>query len=99
VPELTFTNDRLSKRYELRRGDELLSVLDYRDNGHTIALTRAFTSPQHRGHGWAAVVTERAIAEIEAAGDRTVLPVCWYVADWFAAHPERAAVLDGAAAR
>jgi hypothetical protein len=22
-----------------------------------------------------------------------VLPVCWYVADWFAAHPERTAVL------
>jgi len=99
VPELTFTNDRSASRFELRRGEELVSVLDYRDNGRTIALTRAFTSPQHRGHGYAAVITERAVGEIEAAGDRTVLPVCWYVADWFAANPDRAAVLEGAAAR
>lgn len=99
MPELTFTNDRSASRYELRRGDELLSVLDYRDNGHSIALTRAFTSPQHRGHGYAAVVTARAVAEIEAAGDRTVLPVCWYVADWFAANPDHAGLLARAGTR
>lgn len=99
MTELTFTNDRAASRYELRRGDELVSVLDYRDNGRSVALTRAFTIPSHRGHGYAAVITERAVDEIEAAGDRTVLPVCWYVADWFAAHPERAGVLEGAAAR
>jgi predicted GNAT family acetyltransferase len=96
---LTFANDRAASRYELRRDDQLVSVLDYRDNGRTVALTRAFTSPVHRGHGYAAIITDRAVAEIEAAGDRTVLPVCWYVADWFAEHPERAAVLEGAAAR
>ncbi|MBF0817728.1 N-acetyltransferase [Microbacterium paludicola] len=99
MTELTFTNDRAASRYELRRGDELVSVLDYRDNGRTVALTRAFTNPAHRGHGYAAVITDRAVAEIEAAGDRSVLPVCWYVADWFAEHPERASVLEGAAAR
>jgi predicted GNAT family acetyltransferase len=96
---LTFTNDRAASRYELRRGDQLVSVLDYRDNGRAVALTRAFTIPAHRGHGYAAVITERAVEEIAAAGDRTVLPVCWYVADWFAAHPERADLIEGAAIR
>ncbi|MER7798453.1 GNAT family N-acetyltransferase [Microbacterium sp. NPDC096154] len=99
MTELTFTNDKAASRYELRRGDDLVSVLDYRDNGRTVALTRAFTNPAHRGHGYAAIVTERAVDDIEAAGDRTVLPVCWYVAEWFDQHPERAGVLEGAAAR
>ncbi|GAA4192283.1 hypothetical protein GCM10022219_12410 [Microbacterium oryzae] len=93
MTELSFTHAPEANRYELRRGDDLVSVLDYRDNGQTVALTRAYTNPAHRGHGYAAIVTDRAVAEIEAQGDRRVLPVCWYVADWFAAHPERTAVL------
>lgn len=91
---LAFTNDEAASRYELRRGDVLVSVLDYRDNGRTVALTRAFTVPTHRGHGYAAAITERAVEDIERAGGRTVLPVCWYVADWFADHPEHAGVLE-----
>lgn len=97
VTELTFTKDTAASRYELRRGDELVSVLDYRDNGRTVALTRAFTIPTYRGHGYAAVITERAVEDIAQLGDRTILPVCWYVADWFADNPDRADLLDRAA--
>ena len=93
MAEFDFTDAREASRYELRRGDDLVSVLDYRDNGETVALTRAFTVPSFRGHGYAAEVTDRAVAEIEARGDRRVLPVCWYVAGWFDRHPERAGVL------
>ena len=93
MTDLTFANDTAASRYTLHRGDDLVSVLDYRDNGRTVALTRSFTVPSFRGHGYAGEITERAVADIEARGDREVLPVCWYVADWFAAHPERAGVL------
>lgn len=93
--ELTFTDVADRSRYELRRGDELVSVLDYERRGDTIALTRAFTNPAHRGHGFAGVVTERAVDAIEALGGRTILPVCWYVAEWFDTHPERRAMLAG----
>ncbi|GAA3658662.1 GNAT family N-acetyltransferase [Microbacterium marinilacus] len=96
MSEWTFSNDKGASRYELRRGGELVSVLEYRDNGRTVALTRAVTVPAHRGKGYAAAITEHAVSEIEAAGDRSVLPVCWYVAEWFADHPERAGVLAGA---
>lgn len=95
MAELTFANDTASSRYTLHRGDDLVSVLDYSDNGRTVALTRAFTVPSFRGHGYAGEITARAVADIESRGDREVLPVCWYVADWFAAHPERAGVLAG----
>jgi hypothetical protein len=34
------------------------------------------------------------VAQLEQQGERQVIPVCWYVADWFAAHPERAGILQ-----
>ncbi|MCD2498769.1 GNAT family N-acetyltransferase [Microbacterium nymphoidis] len=94
MTDLEFARERDAARFALRRGDELLSVLDYRDDGRTVALTRAYTVPAHRGHAYAAVLVDRAVAELEAEGDRVVLPVCWYVADWFRDHPERSGILS-----
>ena len=87
------TDEKDASRYTLTRDGQLVSVLDYRDDGRTIALTRAFTIPTFRGHGYAGTVVEGAVAEIEERGDRTVDAVCWYVAEWFEAHPEKAPLL------
>lgn len=89
-----FADERDASRYTLRRGDQLVSVLDYRDDGRTVAMTRAFTIPTFRGRGYAAEIVDRAVAQLEAAGDREVIPVCWYVAQWFDEHPERAGILQ-----
>lgn len=87
------TDEKDASRYTLTDRGDLVSVLDYRDDGRTVALTRAFTIPTFRGHGYAAEVVSGAVADIEARGDRKVDPVCWYVADWFDAHPEHAGLL------
>jgi predicted GNAT family acetyltransferase len=87
------TDEKDAFRYTLTRDGQLVSVLDYRDDGRTIALTRAFTIPTFRGHGYAGTVVAGAVADIERRGDRKVDPVCWYVAEWFAAHPEHASLL------
>jgi predicted GNAT family acetyltransferase len=91
---MTFTHEPDSSRYTLHRGGDLVSVLDYRDDGRTVAMTRAYTVPSFRGHGYAGEVVDRAVAELEKRGDRQVIPVCWYVADWFTAHPERSGILQ-----
>lgn len=91
--EYLVTREDDASRYTLTRGGELLSVLDFRDDGRTIALTRAFTIPTFRGSGHAARVVAGAVADIATRGDRKVDAVCWYVADWFAAHPEHASLL------
>ena len=93
-----FTNEKDAARYTLHRGDDLVSVLDYRDDGRTLALTRAYTVPAFRGQGYAAEVVARAVADIEQNADRVVRPVCWYVADWFAAHPDHTGLLEQRAA-
>lgn len=89
----TFTNEQDASRYTLHRGADLVSVLDYRDDGRTVALTRAYTIPTFRGHGYAAEITGRAVADLAERGDRAIRPVCWYVADWFDAHPDQAGLL------
>ncbi|MET0812814.1 MAG: GNAT family N-acetyltransferase [Microbacterium sp.] len=93
MTELRFTHESDASRYTLHRGDDLVSALDYRDDGRTVAMTRAYTVPTFRGHGYAGVVVDKAVAELEAKGDREVIPVCWYVADWFAEHPDRAGIV------
>ncbi|GAA5026083.1 GNAT family N-acetyltransferase [Microbacterium fluvii] len=90
---LTFTHEPDASRYTLHDGANLVSVLDYRDDGRAVWMNRAYTVPTFRGHGYAGEVVARAVSELEAAGDREIVPVCWYVADWFAAHPERAGIL------
>ncbi len=93
VSQLSFAHEPDAARYTLHRGSELVSILDYNDNGRNVALTRAYTVPTFRGHGYAAVLIDHAVAAIEREGGRTVVPVCWYVADWFDAHPDRAGIL------
>lgn len=87
------TNETDASRYTLMRDGQLVSVLDYNDDGATVALTRAFTIPTHRGHGHAARVVQGAVEDLAARGDRKVRPVCWYVAEWFDEHPEHAGLL------
>lgn len=93
VTELRFTDETDASRYTLRRGDDLLCVLDYRDDGRTVSMTRAFTIPTFRGQGFAGELVARAVAHLEARGDREVIPMCWYVAQWFDEHPEHAGIL------
>lgn len=93
---LTFEHQADSSRYAMFLDGALAGVLDYRDDGRTIALTRAFTVPTFRGRGLAAELVNHVVTEWEARGDRVISPVCWYVADWFAENPHRAAILRAA---
>lgn len=93
MTDFRFANEPDASRYTLHRGDDLVSVIDYRDDGRTLAMTRVYTVPTFRGKGFAAEVVDRAVAELERRGDRVVQPVCWYAADWFEAHPDRTGIL------
>lgn len=87
------THEPDAQRYTLRDGDELIAVLDYRLNGDAVSFTRSYTAPAHRGRGCAAELVAFAVDEVERTTARRIVPMCWYVADWFAEHPEHEAVL------
>ncbi|MCK9913397.1 N-acetyltransferase [Microbacteriaceae bacterium K1510] len=92
MADLRYQDEKDASRYALYDGDSLVAVIDYADDGSTVAMTRAFTIPTFRGKGYAGVLTEHAIADLEQRGDRKVSPVCWYVAEWFEKNPDRAGI-------
>ncbi|MFT4028420.1 MAG: GNAT family N-acetyltransferase [Protaetiibacter sp.] len=81
-----------AERYTLRSDGAIVSVLAYRDHGASVVFHHTATVPQQRGKGYAAQLVEFAVDDVERSG-RRITPSCWYVADWFEAHPERAALL------
>jgi predicted GNAT family acetyltransferase len=49
-----FAHEPDDRRYTLRVGGQLACIVDYVINGDLIALTRTYTQPPQRGHGYAA---------------------------------------------
>lgn len=88
-----FRHEPDAQRYVLRHGDTVAAVVDYRVNGNGISFTHTFTQPSLRGQGLAAQIVEFAVNDVEANSARHIVPMCWYVAEWFEAHPERAGLL------
>jgi len=92
MAEHVFQDNPDARRYELLVDGELIGTADYAVRGDSVAITRVYTRPTHRGQGLAFLTTEYAVDRIVADG-RKVLPVCWVAERWFEAHPERAAAL------
>jgi predicted GNAT family acetyltransferase len=74
-------------RYELVVGDEVVAVADYRDDGRAVVMHHTYTDPRHRGNGYAARLVEGALDDLRARG-RTIVPSCWFVAEFVDAHPD-----------
>ena len=90
----TFTHEADARRYTMHLDGNLVAVLDYRINAGQISFNDTFTNPQHRGKGYAAQLVEFAVNDVEKTTDLSIVPMCWYVGDWFTDHPERSALLS-----
>jgi predicted GNAT family acetyltransferase len=66
---------------------------DYRVSGDAISFTHTFTDPKRRGQGLAAEIVEFAVDDVAATTGYRIVPMCWYVGEWFDRHPERADLL------
>ena len=84
-PELRHDAD--GSRYELVVDGEVVAVADYRDDGTTVVMHHTYTEPQHRGNGYAAQLVQGALDDLRTRG-RTIVPTCWFVAEFVDAHPE-----------
>ena len=91
VAELSHEPD--THRYVLRIDGEIVSVLEYRDHGAGVVFHHTVTVPRFRGSGYAAELVEFAVDDVERTGRGPILPTCWYVAEWFERHRERATAL------
>ena len=85
------------RRFVLTENGADLAHLEYVVRDGVWFITHTFTEPAARGRGWAAQVTRAALDTARADGVR-VRPVCPFVVDYVAAHPEYADVLASARA-
>lgn len=92
-----FAHEADAQRYTMRIDGALVSVLDYRVNGGAISFNHTFTTPPFRGNGYAGELVTYAVDDVELTTSLTVVPMCWYVGEWFDQHPERAGLLSRAA--
>jgi predicted GNAT family acetyltransferase len=88
-----FGKDEQRQRYTLRVDGELVSEADYRVHGDRIVFPHTVTAPRHRGNGYADLLVSWAMDDVEATTTHRVVPQCWFVAEWFEQHPERAGLL------
>ena len=77
------------KRYELLVDGELVGIADYRLDGEEVVLPHTVIDAGRRGHGLGAILVQGALDDIRHAG-RTVVPVCWYVAQVLDENPDYA---------
>ena len=77
-------------RYELVEGDAVLGVADYRDQaGGVVVMPHTEIHPDRRGEGLGAVLVTGALEDLRARG-ATIVPACWYVAQFIDEHPDYA---------
>lgn len=78
---------RERSRYELFVDGRQVGICDYRVEGDRVVLPHTVVDPSMRGRGLAAVLVGAALDDLRTTG-ATVVPTCWYVADFIAARPE-----------
>lgn len=79
--------DEGAGRYELLLDGRMAAYADYELRGEVVVLPHTVTDPAVRGQGLAAQVVRFALEDVRAEG-RTVVPACWYVAQFIDGHPE-----------
>ena len=87
------THEPDARRYVLRVGGDVVAVLDYALNGNQISFHHTYTKPPYRGRGLAAELVAFAVDDVERNSSLRIVPMCWYVADWFDEHAERRPLL------
>ena len=92
MKELTHEAD--AKRYVLRIDGTIVAVADYNVNGNQISFHHTFTNPNFRNKGYAAEVVQFAVDDVEKNTTYRVVPMCWYVSDWFDEHSDKRELLS-----
>lgn len=88
------THEEDANRYAMTVDGALVAIADYKSNDSSISFNHTYTQPAHRGKGYAAQLVEFAMDDVETNSSKRVLPMCWYVAEWFEANPSRASLLS-----
>jgi predicted GNAT family acetyltransferase len=79
-------NNTQAGRYEILVDGELAGIADYAVRGDVVVLPHTEIDRSRRGHGLGAELVQFALDDIRASG-RTIVPSCWYVAQFVDENP------------
>jgi uncharacterized protein len=74
-------------RYEIVIDGEVAGVADYRESGSIVVFPHTEIADSMRGRGLAAQLVRGALDDVRVRR-RTVVPRCWFVAQFIADHSE-----------
>ena len=77
-----------AERYELFLDGRLASIAEYHRRGDRLFFDHTETDRRFRGRGLADRLVDAALKDVRARGDLSVVPRCWFVADFVQGHPE-----------
>jgi len=80
-------NNEAASRYEILVDGQLAGIADYVVRGDVVVLPHTEIDPSRRGTGLGAVLVRHALDDLRATG-RTVVPSCWYVAQFIDENPD-----------
>lgn len=78
-----------ASRYELRLGDDVVGVLDYRTDGDRVVLEHTVVDTDRRERGLGSRLARGALDDVRERGLR-IVPQCPFVARFVERHPEYA---------
>ena len=74
-------------RYELTVGDQIVGIADYQRGDDRLVFPHTEIDGSRRGQGLGAVLVRGALDDVRRQG-KTVVPLCWYVAEFIDHNPE-----------
>ena len=80
-------NNEERSRYELVGDGRVVAIADYIVRGDTLVFPHTEVEPELRGRGLGAILVREALNDVRRSG-RTIVPACWFVAEFIDAHPE-----------
>jgi predicted GNAT family acetyltransferase len=83
--ELTVRKTEDRSRYELVEDGAVIGFADYAVEGDAVVFPHTVIDPDRRGQGLGAVLVQGALDDVRPTG-RTVVPLCWYVAQFIDAN-------------
>ena len=84
---LEVRNNPERSRYELLIDGDLAGIADYVVLDERVVVPHTEIEHRRRGQGLGAVLVQHALEDLRSSG-RTVVPQCWYVAQFIDEHPE-----------
>jgi predicted GNAT family acetyltransferase len=93
TPEITVRDNVEAQVYDALIGDQVVGSIVYERSGQRLVFSHTIVEPEFRSRGIGTVLVTKALDDIRARG-MTLTNYCEFVADFIAAHPGYANLID-----